>query len=177
MSEIHLADDVRIEREVAVKIVSSRHADYIERFRREADTITTLHHPHILPALDYGEYENWHYLVMPYIAYGTLREQLAHGPLTEEHVSIQGERLVLRSNPLDIPAKIPSQRSTRASQAAQVVTPRAAAGVHLQVQTPTRRRRVHYRRRNRVLISMMVVLIMLLLVIVAVLILAILVKG
>ena len=125
MSEIHLADDVRIEREVAVKIVSSRHADYIERFRREADTITTLHHPHILPALDYGEYENWHYLVMRYV--------WSSGPLTEEHVSLRGERLVLRSNPLDIPAKIPSQRSTRASQAAQVVTPRAAAGVHLQV--------------------------------------------
>src|SRR6266487_2022306 len=59
MSEIYLADDVRIEREVAVKIVSSRHADY-------------------------REYENWHYLVMPYIAHGTLREQLAHGPLTLE---------------------------------------------------------------------------------------------
>jgi serine/threonine protein kinase len=84
MSEIYLAEDVRIEREVAVKIVSSRHADYIERFRREAEAIITLHHPHILPALDYGEHENWHYLVMPYIAHGTLREQIARGPLTLE---------------------------------------------------------------------------------------------
>jgi serine/threonine protein kinase len=81
MSEIYLADDVRIEREVAVKIVSNRHTDYIERFRREAEAITTLHHPHILPALDYGEHEHWHYLVMPYIAHGTLHEQLFHGPL------------------------------------------------------------------------------------------------
>ncbi len=84
MSEIYLADDVRIEREVAVKIVSNRHTDYIERFRREAETITTLHHPHILPALDYGEHEHWHYLVMPYIAHGTLREQLIRGPLALE---------------------------------------------------------------------------------------------
>ena len=98
MSEIYLADDVRIEREVAVKIVSSRHADYIERFRREADTITTLHHPHILPALDYGEYENWHYLVMPYIARGTLREQLAHGPLTLEDAGALLEQIASALN-------------------------------------------------------------------------------
>jgi serine/threonine protein kinase len=98
MSEIYLANDVRIEREVAVKIVSSRHADYIERFRREADTITTLHHPHILPALDYGEYENWHYLVMPYIAHGTLREQLAHGPLTLEDAGALLEQIASALN-------------------------------------------------------------------------------
>src|SRR5256885_8119372 len=93
MSEIYLADDVRIEREVAVKIVSSRHADYIERFRREADTITTLHHPHILPALDYGEQEPWHYLVMPYIAHGTLRDRLANGPLTLEETGALLEQI------------------------------------------------------------------------------------
>src|SRR5579859_159078 len=93
MSEIYLADDVRIEREVAVKIVSNRHTDYIERFRREAETITTLHHPHILPALDYGEHEHWHYLVMPYIAHGTLREQLMHGPLTLEVTGVLLEQM------------------------------------------------------------------------------------
>jgi hypothetical protein len=110
-------------------------------------------------------------------SYNTVSMDVAGLSAHEKHVSIQGERLVLRSNPLDIPAKIPSQRSTRASQAAPVETPRAAAGVHLQVQTPARRRRVRYRRRNRVLISMMVVLIMLLLVIVAVLILTVLARG
>src|SRR5947209_16416038 len=84
MSEVYLAWDEQTQREVALKIVSSTHADYIERFHREAEAISNLHHAHILPALDYGEYENWHYLVMPYIAHGTLREQLAHGPLTLE---------------------------------------------------------------------------------------------
>jgi len=98
MSEIYLAEDIRIEREVAVKILSSRHADYIERFRREADAIITLHHPHILPALDYGEHENWHYLVMPYIAHGTLREQIALGPLTLEDTGVLLEQIASALN-------------------------------------------------------------------------------
>jgi serine/threonine protein kinase len=98
MSEIYLAEDVRIEREVAVKIVSSRHADYIERFRREAEAIITLHHPHILPALDYGEHENWHYLVMPYIAHGTLRDEIARGPLTLEDTGVLLEQIASALN-------------------------------------------------------------------------------
>ncbi len=98
MSEVYLAEDVRIEREVAIKIVSNRHADYIERFRREAEAIMTLHHAHILPALDYGEHEHWHYLVMPYIAHGTLREQLARGPLTLEDTGILLEQIASALN-------------------------------------------------------------------------------
>jgi serine/threonine protein kinase len=84
MSEVYLAYDERMQRHVAVKVVSSSHGDYIERFYREAEAISNLHHAHILPALDYGEQEPWHYLVMPYIEAGTLRERLQHGPLTLE---------------------------------------------------------------------------------------------
>jgi eukaryotic-like serine/threonine-protein kinase len=98
MSEVYLAEDVRIEREVAVKIVGDRHADYIERFRREAEAIMTLHHAHILPALDYGEHEHWHYLVMPYIAHGTLREQLTRGPLTLEDAGALLEQIASALN-------------------------------------------------------------------------------
>src|SRR2546421_1554869 len=84
MSEVYLAYDEQMQREVAIKLVSSSHADYIERFHREAEAISNLHHAHILPALDYGEQEPWHYLVMPYIENGTLRERLMDGPLTLE---------------------------------------------------------------------------------------------
>jgi serine/threonine protein kinase len=82
MSEVYLAQDVHTGDQVAVKVVSGSNAVYLERFRREAETIDKLHHPHILPALDYGDQEPWHYLVMPFIASGTLRERLQHGPLT-----------------------------------------------------------------------------------------------
>lgn len=82
MSEVYLAYDEQMNREVAIKVVSSTQADYVERFRREAAAIDSLHHEHILPALDYGEQGLWQYLIMPYITHGTLRDRLARGRLT-----------------------------------------------------------------------------------------------
>ena len=81
MSEVYLAEDTRSSQVVALKIVSRDVEDYAERFRREVRTIASLHHDHILPALDYGEYRSWFYLVTPYVAHGTLREYLSKGPL------------------------------------------------------------------------------------------------
>ncbi|HAE82870.1 MAG TPA: hypothetical protein DCL75_11685 [Ktedonobacter sp.] len=93
MSEVYLAYDEQMQREVAIKMVSSTHAEYIERFHREAEAISKLHHAHILPALDYGEQEPWHYLVMPHIENGTLREQLMRGPLTLEEAGALLEQI------------------------------------------------------------------------------------
>jgi len=76
MAEVYLATDERIQREVAVKIVSSSQAEFAERFSREAQAMGNLHHDHLLPAYDVGEQEPWHYLVMPYIAQGTLSDFL-----------------------------------------------------------------------------------------------------
>jgi len=84
MSEVYLAYDELMHRDVAIKVVSSSHADYIERFQREAEAIGNLHHNHILPAFDYGEQAPWHYLVMPYIDHESLGERLERGPLTLE---------------------------------------------------------------------------------------------
>jgi serine/threonine protein kinase len=84
MSEVYLAYDELMHRDVAIKVVSSSHVDYIERFRREAEAIGNLHHNHILPAFDYGEQVPWHYLVMPYIDHESLGERLERGPLTLE---------------------------------------------------------------------------------------------
>jgi serine/threonine protein kinase len=84
MSEVYLAYDELMHRDVAIKIVSSSHADYIERFQREAEAIGNLHHNHILPAFDYGKQELWHYLVMPYIEHETLNERLERENLSLE---------------------------------------------------------------------------------------------
>ena len=84
MSEVYLAYDELMHRDVAIKVVTSSHADYIERFQREAAAIGNLHHNHILPAFDYGEQAPWHYLVMPYIDHESLGERLERGPLTLE---------------------------------------------------------------------------------------------
>ncbi len=86
MSEVYLAHDELMNRDVALKVVSSTHADYMERFHREVEAIGRLNHDHILPVYDYGEQEPWHYLVMPHIEYGTLRDRLSQGPLPLEEV-------------------------------------------------------------------------------------------
>src|SRR6202049_292729 len=85
MSEVYLAHDELMNREVAVKVVSSTHTDYIERFQREAEAIGRMQHDHILPAYDLGEQTPWHYLVMPYIVYGTLQDVLEKGPMSLEY--------------------------------------------------------------------------------------------
>src|SRR5438874_12152968 len=80
MSEVYLANDEFMHREVALKVVSSTHTEYIERFQREAEAIGNLHHDHILPAFDYAEQPPWHNLVIPYIEHRTLLELLEQRP-------------------------------------------------------------------------------------------------
>ncbi len=82
MSEIYLAIDTRTNQKVAVKLVQQDNTEFCERFRREMYAVSTLEHDHILPSFDYGEYDPWCYMVMPYIEQGTLRERIAHGPLS-----------------------------------------------------------------------------------------------
>ena len=82
MSEVYLAYDEAVDREIAVKVVGGNHTDSIERFRREAEAIDKLKHNHILPPFEYGVQEPWYYLAMPYIEHGTLGDRLYKGPLT-----------------------------------------------------------------------------------------------
>jgi eukaryotic-like serine/threonine-protein kinase len=85
MSEVYLAHDELMHRDIAIKVMSSSNLEYIERFQREAEAVGNLHHNHILPAFDYGQQNPWHYLVMPYIEHGSLSDLLDEGPLTLEH--------------------------------------------------------------------------------------------
>src|SRR5574340_201915 len=85
MSEVYLAYDDLMHRDIAIKVMSSSNAEHIERFQREAEAVGKLYHNHILPAFDYGRQRPWYYLVMPYIEHGSLSDLLLNGPLTLEH--------------------------------------------------------------------------------------------
>jgi hypothetical protein len=79
MSEVYRAFDPRLEREVAIKILSPTLAGqpgFLERFKREARAAARLDHPHILPIFDFGEERGVTYVVMPLIEGGTLRDRL-----------------------------------------------------------------------------------------------------
>lgn len=84
MSEVYLSFDEQKQEQVAIKLVSNNKPDCFKRLKREVRVLRKLSHEHILPILDYGEWEGYAYLVMPYIKHGNLRDQLVNGPLTPE---------------------------------------------------------------------------------------------
>jgi len=78
MATVYLADDLKHERKVALKVLKPELAAVIgaERFLGEIKTTANLQHPHILPLFDSGEAESFLFYVMPYVEGETLRERL-----------------------------------------------------------------------------------------------------
>jgi serine/threonine protein kinase len=78
MATVYLARDLKIGRQVAVKILREELAAAVgsDRFLREVRITARLNHPHILPLHDSGEIDDVLYYVMPYIAGGSLRRYL-----------------------------------------------------------------------------------------------------
>ncbi len=80
MAYVYLADDIRLNRPVALKIIRKGAfppQDFqrlYKRFRIEARTLARLDHPNIVRIFDFGEYEGSPYLVMEYIGGGTLKQ-------------------------------------------------------------------------------------------------------
>jgi serine/threonine-protein kinase len=78
MATVYLADDLKHERKVALKVLKPELAAVVgaERFLAEIKTTANLQHPHILPLHDSGEADGFLYYVMPYIEGESLRERL-----------------------------------------------------------------------------------------------------
>ena len=88
MGEVYKATDTRLDRIVAVKVVSADVAvDPLsqERFEREARAVSKLDHPHICALFDVGHEDGIHFLVMPFLDGQSLRTRLKRGamPLRE----------------------------------------------------------------------------------------------
>jgi serine/threonine-protein kinase len=79
MATVYLAQDVRHDRQVAVKVLRPELAATLgsDRFFREVHVAARLQHPHILPLLDSGQAGGFYFYAMPYIAGESLRERLA----------------------------------------------------------------------------------------------------
>jgi serine/threonine protein kinase/Tfp pilus assembly protein PilF len=84
MGEIYRANDLRLRRDVAIKILPEKlmcDALAIERFMREAHTVSALNHPNILTIFDIGEQDNIRFIATEFIRGKTLRERLQEKPL------------------------------------------------------------------------------------------------
>ncbi len=78
MATVYLADDLKHNRKVALKVLKPDLAAVVgaERFLAEIETTANLTHPHILPLHDSGEADGFLFYVMPYIEGETLRDRI-----------------------------------------------------------------------------------------------------
>ncbi len=95
MAQVYLARDVRLGREVAVKVLDRKLAErpgFRERFMREARVAAALDHPNIVPLFDFGDTEAL-YLVMPFVSGGSLQDVLPRAPLPIGEVVTYGSQI------------------------------------------------------------------------------------
>ncbi len=78
MATVYLAQDLKHERKVALKVLRPELAAVIgaERFLTEIKTTANLQHPHILPLFDSGQVDSFLFYVMPYVEGESLRDRL-----------------------------------------------------------------------------------------------------
>jgi serine/threonine protein kinase/tetratricopeptide (TPR) repeat protein len=77
MGEVYRAEDPRLSREVAVKVLRSLDTVALKRFEREARAVASLAHPNTLAVYDVGEHKGLPYLVSELLSGQTLRKRLA----------------------------------------------------------------------------------------------------
>ena len=81
MADVYLAEDTELGRKVAIKILHDRFAqdkEFVERFRREAQSAAGLQHPNVVSIFDRGEFEDTYFIAMEYVD-GPQLKQLVKG--------------------------------------------------------------------------------------------------
>src|SRR3954465_1188855 len=84
MGEVYLAEDTRLRRRVALKVLPQHlagHRDRLVRFEREAFAASALNHPNILTIFEFSAVDNTHFLVAEFVDGLSLRQRLSSGPL------------------------------------------------------------------------------------------------
>src|SRR5690349_23350271 len=84
MGEVYRARDLKLKREVAIKILPeafSRDVDRVSRFQREAEVLASLNHPNIGAIHDLEETNGTRYLVLELVEGETLADRIVRGPI------------------------------------------------------------------------------------------------
>jgi eukaryotic-like serine/threonine-protein kinase len=85
MGEVHLAEDLRLHRRVALKVLpedATSDRERLHRFRQEARAASALNHPNIVTIYEIDEKDGRHYIAQELVEGRTLRQVLSSGALT-----------------------------------------------------------------------------------------------
>ncbi|HKS71531.1 MAG TPA: serine/threonine-protein kinase, partial [Ktedonobacterales bacterium] len=93
MASVFKAYQRSLDRYVAIKAIpmqaaNSRDPGFLARFTNEARLIAKLSHPNIVTVHDYGEERAWAYIVMEYIAGGTLRDRMVQAEAAHQRLGL-----------------------------------------------------------------------------------------
>src|SRR5215813_13795295 len=84
MGEVYRARDLKLKREVAIKILPdefARDSDRVARFHREAEVLASLNHPNIAAIYDLEESNGSRYIVLELVEGETLADRIARGSI------------------------------------------------------------------------------------------------
>src|SRR5262249_38888751 len=98
MADVYLAEDKELGRRVALKLLNDRHANddqFVERFRREAQSAAGPNHPNIVPVLGRGQAEGTYYTAMESLEGRTLKELLVRNGPSPVPIAIDYARQIL----------------------------------------------------------------------------------
>jgi eukaryotic-like serine/threonine-protein kinase len=98
MADVYLAEDQELGRSVALKLLNDRHASdeqFVERFRREAQSAAGLNHASIVSIFDRGYAEGTYYIAMEFLDGRTLKELLIRNGPTPVPIAIDYARQIL----------------------------------------------------------------------------------
>jgi eukaryotic-like serine/threonine-protein kinase len=96
MGEVYRANDSRLNRTVAIKVLPEsfvEDAGRLKRFEQEARSIAALNHPNILSVFDIGVTDNFPYVVLEFLDGKTLRDRLNEGPIPVPKAVEMGQQI------------------------------------------------------------------------------------
>ncbi|MCA1637580.1 MAG: protein kinase [Acidobacteria bacterium] len=96
MGEVYLAEDTKLGRRVALKLLPAHtiaSADNLRRFEQEARAASRLNHPNIAHIYEIGESDNLHYIAMEYVEGESLSEKIAGRPLPISEIASIGAQI------------------------------------------------------------------------------------
>lgn len=92
MGDVYRARDTRLERDVALKVLPALFAadsDRLARFKREAQVLASLNHPHIAAIYGFEDFGTLHAIVLELVEGGTLAERIVRESSSPSHLELQ----------------------------------------------------------------------------------------